>query len=201
VTRRALSELVAMGPGTVAYVAHPVAGDVAANLARALRWLFWLSSQCPDVAVIAPWIAGIMSGEDDGDPAARSRWLALDVAIVKRCDCLILCGGRVSSGMAIERDAMIAVHGKVIDLTHLGDEPPSALILRGCLVASYDGITCVVARDVPGLKIVGIATADIVVGSPIDGAPISTGIEMRFLGAGPEFDLSDIGAPDVGGES
>ena len=112
----------------VIYVAHPVAGDVTANLARALRWLHWLSSQNPDDAVIAPWIANIMSGEDDNDPAARARGLAHDVTVVKRCDCLILCGGRVSQGMAIERDAMLASGGQVIDLTHLGDEPQSRTV-------------------------------------------------------------------------
>jgi hypothetical protein len=112
----------------VAYVAHPVAGDVTANLARALRWVAWLSKQREDIAIIAPWIANIMSGEDDNDPAARARGLAHDVTVVKRCDCLILCGGRVSSGMAMERDAMLTVGGLVVDLTHLGDEPPSRVI-------------------------------------------------------------------------
>jgi hypothetical protein len=118
-------------PGLVAYVAHPVAGDVDANLKRALRWLHWISQQCPKCAVIAPWIANIMSGEDDGDPEQRARGLAHDVTVVKRCDYLILCGGRVSSGMAMERDAMIVAGGKVLDLTHLGDEPPS--VTRGLL--------------------------------------------------------------------
>jgi hypothetical protein len=108
-------------------MAHPVAGDVTANLARALRWLAWLSKREPDVTIIAPWIAAIMSGEDDSDPAARARGLAHDVIVVKRCDVLILVGGRVSSGMAIERDAMIAKGGHVIDMTDLGDEPPHVL--------------------------------------------------------------------------
>lgn len=112
----------------VIYMAHPVAGDVAANLARALRWLSWISAQNPDDAVIAPWIANIMSGDDDNDPAARARGLAHDVAVVKRCDRLVLCGGRVSQGMAIERDAMLAIGGDVMDLTHLGDEPLSRTI-------------------------------------------------------------------------
>ena len=109
----------------VIYMAHPVAGDVPANLARALRWLRWLTATNPDATYIAPWIAAIISGEDDDDPAARARGLAHDVVTVKRCDGLVLVGGRVSSGMAIERDAMLAHGGRVIDLTYIGDEPPS----------------------------------------------------------------------------
>lgn len=111
-------------PGHVAYVAHPVSGDVTANLARALRWLHWLSSGAPTTAFIAPWIAGLMSGDDDSDPAVRARAIDHCATVVKRCDCIILCGGRVSAGMAIERDAMIVAGGKVVDLTHLGEEPP-----------------------------------------------------------------------------
>jgi hypothetical protein len=108
----------------IAYVAHPVSGDVTANLARALRWLAWLTRTEPNTTFIAPWIAAIMSGEDDSDPVVRARGLAHDVIVVKRCDAIVLCGGRVSQGMAMERDAMMAIRGRVIDMTHLGEEPP-----------------------------------------------------------------------------
>jgi hypothetical protein len=111
-------------PGHVAYMAHPVSGDVPGNLARALRWLRYLSAEVGGTAFIAPWIAALMSGEDDSDPEVRARGLAHDVTVVKRCDCLVLVGGRVSQGMAMERDAMITTGGKVLDLTHLGEEPP-----------------------------------------------------------------------------
>lgn len=110
----------------ILYMAHPVGGLVPANLARSLRWLRYLASSDPDTAYIAPWIAAIMSGEDDNDPVARARGLAQDVAVVKRCDGLVLVGGRVSSGMAIERDAAMTAGITVIDLTALGDEPPVA---------------------------------------------------------------------------
>ncbi len=115
-------------PGHIAYLAAPVHGDVPANLARALRWLKWLSDQAPETAIIAPWIAALMSGEDDNDQAARARGLAHDVMVVRRCDCIVLCGGRVSQGMAMERDAMIAAGGEVHDLTGMGDEPPSRIL-------------------------------------------------------------------------
>lgn len=106
------------------YVAHPLSGDVQGNLARALRWLAWLAKRDADRAYIAPWIAFVMAGASDNDPVARARGLADDVAVVTRCDGIVLCGGRVSRGMATERDAMVAICGEILDLTHLGEEPP-----------------------------------------------------------------------------
>jgi len=113
---------------TVIYMAHPVAGDVPANLARALRWLRWLTATSPETTYIAPWIAAIMSGEEDDDPAARARGLAHDVVTVRRCDGLVLVGGKISQGMAIERDAAISQGLIVTDMTDLGDEPPALVV-------------------------------------------------------------------------
>jgi hypothetical protein len=45
-------------------------------------------------------------------------------ALVERCDAVWLVGGRVSSGMQIEADHAIGRGIDVIDLTHMGDEPP-----------------------------------------------------------------------------
>lgn len=103
------------------YMAHPVGGDVLANLSRAKRWLAWLQAQMPiDVVVIAPWITAIEVGADDGDPAQRERGLRGDCALVRRCDGVFLVGGRISEGMAREAKYARATH----DLTFLGDEPP-----------------------------------------------------------------------------
>lgn len=109
------------------YLAHPVSGDVPANLARAGRWLRWLRLRCPHVTIIAPWLGPLLAGlENDSDPADRERGLRDCCAVVERCDGIILCGGRVSSGMQREVDALCA-HGQgyVADLTSLGDEPPA----------------------------------------------------------------------------
>ncbi len=111
------------GPN-VMYVAAPVSGNVNANLARAMRWLRWLRARDTDAVYIAPWIASILSGEDDSDPAQRERGLRDCVAVVSRCDAVVLVGGRVSSGMQREREAIEAKGGVVIDLTYLGEEPP-----------------------------------------------------------------------------
>lgn len=110
----------------VVYLAHPVSGDVAANIARAMRWLRWLMDNEPDVAFCCPWLPYLdVLNEDNAEH--RARGLRDDVEIAKRCDGIVLCGGRLSGGMALERDAVIAAGGFVIDLTGFGDEPVPGL--------------------------------------------------------------------------
>lgn len=108
----------------VAYLAHPVGGDVLANLARAKRWVRWLEeTHVPHVAINAQWITECEIW-DDSDPQQRANGMARDREIMIRCDLIILCGGKISDGMAGElRDAKLAGLG-VMDLTHLGEEPP-----------------------------------------------------------------------------
>jgi hypothetical protein len=79
----------------------------------------------PETAIIAPWISAIMAGADDDDPAARARGLADDCAVAVRCDGIVLVGGRISAGMTWERDAVAAAGLEVVDLTELGEEPPT----------------------------------------------------------------------------
>lgn len=74
------------------------------NVDRALRWLAWLRKSFPETTFIAPWIAAIMSGEDDSDPKAREAGLVDDCAVVERCDGIVLCGGRISEGMRREME-------------------------------------------------------------------------------------------------
>lgn len=107
------------------YLAHPVAGDPAANAQRALRWLRWLRREEPQACIIAPWLAAILAGEDDNDPAQRERGLRDAQLVAELCDGIILVGGRTSSGMQKELDAITANGGAVCDLTSFGDEPPT----------------------------------------------------------------------------
>lgn len=105
------------------YLAHPVSGDVPGNVARALRWLRWLVGQHPDWAISAPWIPYVLGLDESTD---RARGLRDDVAMVRRCDGIILAGGRLSQGMAVELGAARAGGLHVLDLLHLGAEPPAA---------------------------------------------------------------------------
>jgi hypothetical protein len=128
----------------IVYLAHPVAptpeqlqrfarspffpsadlSEVAvnANLASARRWLRFLVLNT-DWAISAPWMPYVEAlGEDGG--AMRERGLRDDCMMAARCDAIALTGGRISSGMARERDAAMRVGRAVIDLTDLGSSPP-----------------------------------------------------------------------------
>ncbi len=72
------------------------------NVKSAGRWLQWLRKSFPETTFIAPWIADILTGGDDSDPAQRERGLADCCATVERCDGIVLCGPRISSGMQRE---------------------------------------------------------------------------------------------------
>lgn len=113
------------------YVAHPLGAgaDREQNRANASKWCAWVAGL--GHAPVADWI--ILSGELEESPENREMGLAIDRALVARCDEVWLVGGRVSPGMRIEAKTASA-HGKpVYDLTSLGYAPPveaPALLLR-----------------------------------------------------------------------
>lgn len=94
------------------YLAHPVAPlpgsteTVVSNLDDAEWYLTALQQANPDVAIIAPWIPEIRLGISiDSDPESRRRGLARCRATASRCDGIVLCGPRISSGMLGELTA------------------------------------------------------------------------------------------------
>ena len=119
---------------SVLYMAHPVApyGDrlVGDNVARAMRWLRWLRRSFPETTFIAPWIAALMCGEDDANPAQREAGLVDADAVIELVDGVVLVGGRISSGMEREAKRAKTSNGVVFDLTELGDEPPGPEVER-----------------------------------------------------------------------
>jgi hypothetical protein len=115
----------------IVYMAHPVSGDVEANLKRAKKWIKWIEANHSNVAVVANWIIECEIWDDD-DPAQRAAGLRRDLAIIKRCDELWMVGPRVSSGMAQERDQALQFGLRVRDLTRLELlEPPDES--TGCM--------------------------------------------------------------------
>lgn len=108
----------------VLYMAHPVGGDVAGNVRRALGWLAWLMACEPDVAFIAPWLACIAAGADDSNPRARERGMLDNLATVVRCDGIVLVGGRISIGMQRELNVAVQRELDIDDLTDLGVTAP-----------------------------------------------------------------------------
>lgn len=75
-----------------------------ANLDRAMRWLAWLRKSFPETTFVAPWIATVMSLGNDDSQKLREAGLIDDCAVVERCDGIVLCGGRISSGMRREME-------------------------------------------------------------------------------------------------
>jgi hypothetical protein len=112
----------------IVWMMHPLSAPtpegIDANLARAKRWLAWLYRTFPNVDFAAAWIPCCES-MSDADPAERERGLQFDCEMVRRLDGVWMVGGRISSGMERERAAAVAAGKRVIDLTALGEEPPS----------------------------------------------------------------------------
>lgn len=115
----------------VVYLAHPVSAPTVVgiheNLRRAKRWQ-WALRCATDWAVTVPWAASVEAALAAGvdEPTERARGMADNLAVLDRCDGLVGCGGRWSSGMVDERIAARVV----IDLTDLGEEPPAIEVLR-----------------------------------------------------------------------
>jgi hypothetical protein len=133
----------------VGYMAHPVApteaqiaakmdGDpvlrlprdlaitycVRDNLDSATAWLRWLVENT-NWAISAPWIPYVQA-LNDATSSHRERGLRDDCAMAARCDGIILVGGRLSSGMEREWNAVKDRDGWVLDLLHLGPTPPTS---------------------------------------------------------------------------
>ena len=107
------------------YIAAPLSAptreDIEENRARASRWVAWAAAR--GVAPVADWI--ILTGQVEETPENRARGLAIDCALVERCEEVWLVGGRVTPGMEVER---VHAQGRgipVYDLTPLGPEPPT----------------------------------------------------------------------------
>ncbi|MGE0547584.1 MAG: hypothetical protein AB7O24_04420 [Kofleriaceae bacterium] len=103
----------------IVYFAHPLGGDVDGNVKRAYQWLRWLMRSEPEVAFVAPWLACVAAGADDNNPDARERGLLDAGAVIKRCDGIVLCGDRISSGMHRELATAIQHGVYVTNLTGL----------------------------------------------------------------------------------
>lgn len=130
------------------YVAHPLAGDIAGNCDRAERWLAALMRDNPDETFCLPWVSYVRAGlhlfgstNPDGNKEFRDRCLRDDLRIAAECDGIVLCGPRVSPGMALELEAAIGWRGPAEETSSwpsyvwrfVGVEPPTdggSLVLR-----------------------------------------------------------------------
>jgi len=87
----------------IAYIAHPISGDIEANLADLQRIVRRINLEHPDVVPFVPYYADIVS-MDDNIPEERSRGIKNDTEIIRRGipDEVWLTGERISAGMAME---------------------------------------------------------------------------------------------------
>lgn len=97
------------------YVAHPLAGDIPGNCDRAEAWLAALMRDNPDETFCLPWVSYVRAGRflfdgdnPDDNKEFRDRCLRDDLRIAAECDGIVLCGPRVSPGMALELAEVIA---------------------------------------------------------------------------------------------
>ncbi|HEY6116430.1 MAG TPA: hypothetical protein VI172_10760 [Candidatus Dormibacteraeota bacterium] len=92
------------------------------NLDRAMRGLRWLRRSFPETTFIAPWIASVLAGDDDADPAQREAGLVDECAVVERCDGIVLVGTRISEGMRRKVDHGLAHHSIWLDNVKLNPD-------------------------------------------------------------------------------
>lgn len=102
----------------VVYVAHRLGAgpDREENRKRAQKWVGYIAANY-DVAPIADWI--LLSGE--WDESMRERGLAIDFALIERCDEVWLVGDNVSPGMRMEANHAATLGKPVLDLTGIAD--------------------------------------------------------------------------------
>jgi hypothetical protein len=84
----------------IAYIAHPIGGDVTANLVRINAIVRKINREEPNVVPFVPYYADIMA-MDDNVPAERERGIKNDHEHFRRktFDVLRLYGDRISMGM------------------------------------------------------------------------------------------------------
>lgn len=89
----------------ICYIAHPISGNITANLRDIRRIVRKINLEHPDIVPFVPYYCDIES-LDDTIPAERERGIANDIAIL-RSGCvneLWLTGERISTGMQYEAE-------------------------------------------------------------------------------------------------
>ena len=93
-------------------MAHPVAGDVDGNIARAATRLIELKRENPGYSVVAPWIFDVQAF-DDSIPELREEGLLRCMEAIATCDELWITGdeeaARASEGIRREREHAYAL--------------------------------------------------------------------------------------------
>lgn len=92
----------------IAYIAHPISGDVNGNIIKILAIIKHINLNEPDTVPFAPYLPDCMA-LDDNIPEQRERGIRNDIALFHRgcIDEVRLFGDRISNGMKSEVDLAI----------------------------------------------------------------------------------------------
>lgn len=105
------------------------AAIVTFNLRRAMRWWRAFHLAFPEITFLMPWYVGV-TANGEADRELIERGLFDDEQTVMRCDGIINCGPRISSGMRREVGAAREVDIDVFQLIGTRCEPPPLLRAR-----------------------------------------------------------------------
>jgi len=127
------------GAMCVVYVAHPLGDDPNQQLVNRKAASQYVGAiAAAGYAPVADWIT--ISKENPND---RQGGLAIDVALVARCDELWLCGERVSPGMRVEAEKALSLGITVKDMTKLAPN----------MVHHYADSMSNIVRDIDALRL------------------------------------------------
>src|ERR1700749_5361416 len=104
----------------IIYIAHPIGGDVEANLADLRRIIKELNFRYPDLVIFCPYYADVVS-LDDSDPVQRERGIRNDTELIKRgfISEVWLTGTHISKGMEAEAELPRSLQIPVFNYTNV----------------------------------------------------------------------------------
>lgn len=103
----------------IVYIAHPIGGDIEANLADLRRIVRKINLEEPNVVPLVPYYADIVS-LDDNVPQERARGIQNDIAVLRSgiIQEFWLTGPRISNGMEAERLLSLSLQIPIFDFTN-----------------------------------------------------------------------------------
>lgn len=100
----------------IAYIAHPIAGNIERNL-NLLKDIIWdINCSEPNTIPFAPYVADVIS-MDDNNPKDRAKGMKNNMHLLTICNEVRLYGNRISDGMALEIDRAISLGIPIIPMT------------------------------------------------------------------------------------
>jgi len=101
----------------IAYIAHPVSGDVQGNIAKIIAIIREINLNEPETVPFAPYITDLMA-LDDAVAEERARGIKNDVCLIRAgfITEVRLYGDRISTGMQHEKDLAESLDIPVIQM-------------------------------------------------------------------------------------